>query len=264
MAAGVGALGVDRPGRRPPRCRRDSPRRRVERIAPAPVSKTACVQIVGSQRRPERRARPHPFEGCDQPRVEPGSGAVADLAPRGLDAVRPCGTRRRPAPAARCGHRPGSRRPQARPACRRRPSARRGSGCRAATVSEKRICRAMSAPRWQRVSISSRAISPPFWKMLRMARKRSDKPGLHARVRQHEAQRLRQAAVDGLEVALEGEIVGQIELADARRIAAAAEILQQQHVVEVRKFRIAQADGSRRYGSRSSSSGRNGRPAGPR
>ena len=56
--------------------------------------------------------------------------------------------------------------------------------------------------------------------------------GFQAGVAEHEAQRLRQAAVDGLEVVLEGEIVGQVQLADARRVAAAAEILQQQRVVE--------------------------------
>ena len=43
----------------------------------------------------------------------------------------------------------------------------------------------------------------------------------------HESQRLRQAAVDELEVPLEGEIVGEIQLADARRVAAAAEVFQQ-------------------------------------
>ena len=66
--------------------------------------------------------------------------------------------------------------------------------------------------------------------------------GLHSGMRQDEAQHLRQAAVDGLEVALEGEVVGQIELADARRIAAAAEILQQQRVVELPDLALAQAD----------------------
>ena len=65
---------------------------------------------------------------------------------------------------------------------------------------------------------------------------------LQAGVGQHEAQRLRQAAVDLLEVVLEGEIVGQIELADARRIAAAAEVLEQQRVVEFPDPALIEAD----------------------
>ena len=56
--------------------------------------------------------------------------------------------------------------------------------------------------------------------------------GFQPGMAQHETQRLRQAAVDELEVLLEGEIVGQIQLADARSVAAAAEILQQQRVIE--------------------------------
>ncbi len=51
-----------------------------------------------------------------------------------------------------------------------------------------------------------------------------------------ETQRLREAAVDLLEIVFEGQIVGQVELADARRIAAAAEILEQQGVVELRQI----------------------------
>jgi len=67
-------------------------------------------------------------------------------------------------------------------------------------------------------------------------------PGLQAGVGEDEAERLRQAAVDGLEVALEGQIVGQIEPADAGRIAAAAEILQQQRVVQLPYPGFAQAE----------------------
>ena len=63
--------------------------------------------------------------------------------------------------------------------------------------------------------------------------------GLQAGMAQDEAQRLRQAAVDELEVPFEGEIVGQVELADARRIAAAAEILQEQRVIEVGELGLA-------------------------
>jgi hypothetical protein len=59
---------------------------------------------------------------------------------------------------------------------------------------------------------------------------------------EHEAQRLRQAAVDELEVLLEGEIVGQIQLADPRRVAAAAKILQQQRMIEFGDLGLAEAD----------------------
>jgi len=61
-------------------------------------------------------------------------------------------------------------------------------------------------------------------------------------VGQHEAERLRKAAVDLLEVVLEGQIVGQIELADARRIAAAAEIFEQQRVVQLPDPALVEAD----------------------
>ena len=66
--------------------------------------------------------------------------------------------------------------------------------------------------------------------------------GFQPGMAQHEAQGLRQAAVDELEVLLEGEIVGEIQLADARRIAAAAKILQQQRVIEFRDLVLAEAD----------------------
>ena len=49
--------------------------------------------------------------------------------------------------------------------------------------------------------------------------------GFQAGMTEHEAQRLRQTAVDELEVLFEGEIVGQIKLADPRRVAAAAKIV---------------------------------------
>lgn len=46
------------------------------------------------------------------------------------------------------------------------------------TLAGKRNCRAISAPRWQRVWISSSTIVPPFCRMLSTARKRSAKPAL--------------------------------------------------------------------------------------
>lgn len=63
-----------------------------------------------------------------------------------------------------------------------------------------------------------------------------------AGVTQHEAQRLRQTAVDELEVLLKGEIVGKIQFADAGRVAAAAEILHEESVVELCELVLIEAD----------------------
>jgi hypothetical protein len=61
-------------------------------------------------------------------------------------------------------------------------------------------------------------------------------------VRQHETQGLRQAAADGLGVTFEGEVVGQIELTDTRGIAAAAQILHQQCVIQLTDLAFRLAD----------------------
>ncbi len=58
-------------------------------------------------------------------------------------------------------------------------------------------------------------------------------PGLQTRMGEDEMQNLRQAFVQRLEVALEGEVIGQKELADTGGIAGAADVLQQQHVIEI-------------------------------
>jgi len=63
-----------------------------------------------------------------------------------------------------------------------------------------------------------------------------------AGVGQHEAKRLGKAAVDLFEVVLEGQIVSQIELADARGIAAAAKIFEQQRVVQLPDPALIEAD----------------------
>jgi hypothetical protein len=65
---------------------------------------------------------------------------------------------------------------------------------------------------------------------------------LHRGVGDDEAQHLRQAVVEQLGVALEVVIVGDVELADPRGIAAAAEIFQEQRVVEVGELRHGQAE----------------------
>ena len=102
--------------------------------------------------------------------------------------------------------------------------------------------RAISAPRWQRVSTSSfGARAGGLHRADQRARARGE-AGTHAGVAEHEAQRLRQAAVDLLDVAFEGDVVGEIELADTRRVAAAAEVLQQQRIVELPDLGFAETD----------------------
>ena len=58
---------------------------------------------------------------------------------------------------------------------------------------------------------------------------------------QHEGEHLRRAVADPLEIALESQVVGQIQLADARRIAAAAQVLQQDGVVQFPSLQFIEA-----------------------
>ncbi len=67
-------------------------------------------------------------------------------------------------------------------------------------------------------------------------------PGFQSGVRQNKAKRLRQAAVDQFGVVFEAQVVGHVKLADARRVAAAAEVLQEQRVIELPYFGLAQTD----------------------
>ena len=100
----------------------------------------------------------------------------------------------------------------------------------------------MSAPRVQRVRISSSRDLLAVAQDVDDAAQAVGQAGVQAGVAEDEAQHLRQPVADGLEVALEGEVVGEVELADARRVAAAAEVLQQQHVVELAQGRHVEAD----------------------
>src|SRR6185437_2227838 len=59
------------------------------------------------------------------------------------------------------------------------------------------------------------------------------KPGIHAGVREHKPQHLWQAAIDRHEIAFECDVVGHIELTNARGVAAAADVLHQQGVIEL-------------------------------
>ncbi len=53
-------------------------------------------------------------------------------------------------------------------------------------------------------------------------------------MRQDEAQNLREAVSDLLEVLLEIEVIRQVEFTDASSVAAATEVLEEDRVVEIR------------------------------
>ena len=57
-----------------------------------------------------------------------------------------------------------------------------------------------------------------------------------AGMRQHKPKSSRQAGPNGLEIVLEGQVIRQIELANACRIAGTPEIFQEQSIVEVAEF----------------------------
>ena len=60
---------------------------------------------------------------------------------------------------------------------------------------------------------------------------------------EHETRHLRRvAAADLLEVTLEAQVVGQVQLADARGIAAATQVLEQQRLVQRPQLIAAHAD----------------------
>ena len=88
--------------------------------------------------------------------------------------------------------------------------------------------------------------------------------GLHAGVRQHEAQRLRQAAVDGLEVLFEGEIVGQDRAGRCAPRCCCSRGPSAAACSRDSRSRLRRGRCRGRYGFRSSSSARNARPAGLR
>lgn len=82
--------------------------------------------------------------------------------------------------------------------------------------------------------------------VIAFAEDREDRPetigkvGPQARVPDHEVQHLRQRTVHELEVALEAQVVRQIELTDPRRVGAAPQILQQQGVVQLAHLLLRQ------------------------
>jgi len=66
--------------------------------------------------------------------------------------------------------------------------------------------------------------------------------GLQPGMLEDETKHLRQAVIDDLDVALERDVVGQKQLADARGIAAAADILEQERVIEIAHLAVGQAE----------------------
>jgi len=67
-------------------------------------------------------------------------------------------------------------------------------------------------------------------------------PHLQARVREHKPERLRQAPIERLGMLLEADVVSQEQLADARSVAAASEVFQQQSVIEFPDLHIVEPD----------------------
>ena len=256
------------PRRRPRRCRRDSPRRRSSRAAGRARARSTRSRVVGAASRPRRpalrRCRSKASTICG---IEPAPRARLALPLRSLAGRRWCGTRRRPGPAARCARRAGSPRP-CRPSGLPPPfqcSSRSRMPC-ADAVRKNASSRAISAPRWQRVSISSRAISPPLLEDVDDGAEAfgQARPSGRCGTRTKRSTCGRLPSI-GLKSRLKAEVVGEVELADARGVAAAAEILQEQRVVEVGSISSrVEADAPGRHACRSSSSGRHARAAAPR
>ena len=199
------------------------------------------MPVVGAKHIPERRPRRDAFEGRYQIRIEPCPRPVPDFAQRRLGAVRDVKH-----VDDLCHQRDAGIDRDGRPAQTQRLAAaipmlveildavgdRLGEAHLAGDVG------AAMAARLDQLAGDLAAVledvddgAEPF-----------GEAGFQAGMAEHEAQRLRQAAVDELEVLLEGEIVGEIQLADARRIAAAAKILQQQRIIEFRDLVFAEAD----------------------
>ena len=139
VAAGVRALGVDhlREGGRDIveiiLVDHGAVLRRLER-------EDRLLQVVGAQRRPEllacRDARERRRQRWDRTSCRRAARSRALRRRRRSRS----GTRRRPAPSARCARRPGWPRRAGRAAGRRRPSARRDSGCRARRLRRSASC----------------------------------------------------------------------------------------------------------------------------
>ena len=222
VAAGVRTWNPP-PGRRRPRCRRDSPRLSARSPAPAvgarpPRARRRCEAYPRTQAAPRCAQRPLP--GAGRTTYPTGSGLRA-APPRGRSRR---GTHRSPVPSAR-GERSGWPYRADPAAYRHHPSARRGFDAVGDRLGEAHFAGDVGAAMAARLDQLAGDL-PPFWKMLTMARnvRRGRFSGRYGPARAG----LRQAAVDELEVLFEKEIVGQIQLADPRRIAAAAEILQEQ------------------------------------
>ena len=110
------------------------------------------------------------------------------------------------------------------------------------TFSEKRNVRAMSAPLVQRARIRSWAIASPLTRMLPIACTRAAERRAARRLGEDEVERRGKAGADRLVALLERAVVGFVQLADPRRVAAAAEVLEQQRVMQLVPLGVGQAE----------------------
>jgi hypothetical protein len=110
----------------------------------------------------------------------------------------------------------------------------------AATPSEKRSRRAISAPRWQGGDQIARNLGPVAQDRHHAA-EALGQSGVQPGVLEHETQHLRQAVAHQHPVALEVVVVREVELANTRCVAAAAQVFQQQSVVKLPQLLIGQA-----------------------
>ena len=111
---------------------------------------------------------------------------------------------------------------------------------RATALGEAQLARDVGAALAARLDQLAAAIAPPLLQDVDDARGSARRgPAFRPVCASTKRSISRQAAVDRLEVALEAQVVGQVELADARGVAAAAEVLEQQRVVELASDRLA-------------------------
>ncbi len=199
------------------------------------------VEIGGAQRLPEAFALREGEKGIDQFRVEPAASPTADFL-------------------ARLGRAAGGEkhidhlRQQGQPGVERNVLARQTFGFAAAipmfiqsvdalgdVFGKAQLPRNVGAALAAGLNEFLRDVTA-IAKDVERGAKALGQAAAQTRVIEHEAQHMRQAAVEQLEVALELQIVGEVELADARGIAAAAQVFEQQGVVQLPLLRSGQAD----------------------
>ena len=201
MAAGIGASWSRPPSRRRRQSRQDSRRRRAPMLRSV-WGRRQRLMLISERSMFQNPDHGRQFQRRPRARIEPGPGPArtSTRRPRGRRGVEDIDDLRNEGDAGKRWISVPSRPSGGR----RRPSAHRDRGCRR-RPRRNRMWRAMSAPRLQRVSISSRAISPPL-PMLTIERNRSASPAFMP-VWPRTKRRTWQAA-DELEVPLYGDIVG--------------------------------------------------------